>query len=119
MFNYCLSRVRCVGIAFDILSQRWRILRAPLAASEENIRRIIAACITLHNFLMKEFEASSANYTPHVPIERKDWDGKTVDAQWRVEDNQNGFSALPRNAITGNRYVIIAVTGRANRRESK
>ncbi|CAN8018999.1 unnamed protein product [Ixodes persulcatus] len=60
IFNYRLSRGRrVVENAFGILAQTWRILRRPFTVNTENTSRYVAACIALHNFLLKESQATS------------------------------------------------------------
>lgn len=53
VFNYRLSRARrVVENAFGLLVAKWRIFRKPILASESSVKKIIQACICLHNFLL-------------------------------------------------------------------
>ncbi|XP_011869646.1 PREDICTED: putative nuclease HARBI1 [Vollenhovia emeryi] len=57
VFNYRLSRARrVVENAFGILVARWRIYRRPIIANISNVRKIIQATVTLHNFIIKNEE---------------------------------------------------------------
>ncbi|EEC19978.1 hypothetical protein IscW_ISCW013628, partial [Ixodes scapularis] len=61
ILNYRLSRVRrVVENTFGIMSQRWRILRRSFKATNENVVRIVSACVALHNFLLQESAVSHA-----------------------------------------------------------
>ncbi|CAN8011238.1 unnamed protein product, partial [Ixodes pacificus] len=83
IFNYRLSRGRrVVENTFGILAQRRRILRRPFRASEVNTDKIVAACVVLHNFLLKESEASAAAYCPPGTADQEDWEGRTTEGTW-------------------------------------
>ncbi|CAN7945782.1 unnamed protein product, partial [Ixodes pacificus] len=89
VFNYRLSRARrVVENSFGILAQRWRILRRPFAAKEETTDRIVAACVVLHNFLMKHSEVSERSYVPPGSVDWEDWEGELVKGQWRSEEDE-------------------------------
>ncbi|XP_054928169.1 uncharacterized protein [Dermacentor andersoni] len=91
IFNYRLSRARrVVENSFGIMAQRWRILRRPFKAKEENIRRIVSACVVLHNFLLKESPESKATYCPPGTADTEDWQGNVTDGNWRAEGTDNG-----------------------------
>ncbi|CAN7975605.1 unnamed protein product [Ixodes persulcatus] len=77
IFNYRLSRARrVVENTFGILAQKWRILRRPFKANEENVNRIIGACVALHNYLLKESTFSAASYCPVDLTDSEDWQGR-------------------------------------------
>nr|XP_054934290.1 uncharacterized protein LOC129380069 isoform X2 [Dermacentor andersoni] len=91
IFNYRLSRARrVVENAFGILAQRWRILRRPFKAKEDNIRRIVSACVVLHNFLLKESPDSKAMYCPPGTTDTEDWQGNLTDGNWRADSADSG-----------------------------
>ncbi|CAN7946680.1 unnamed protein product, partial [Ixodes pacificus] len=86
IFNYRLSRARrVVGNAFGILAQKWRILRRPFRANDQNINRIIAACVVLHNFMLKQSAVSAASYCPVGLADSEDWEGRVKDGSWRSD----------------------------------
>jgi len=52
IFNYHLCRARrYVECAFGILSHKWRILHTALNVSKEFSKRIVKACVLLHNLV--------------------------------------------------------------------
>ena len=86
IFNYRLSRARrVIENAFGIMAQKWRILRRPFKAKEENIRNIVCACVVLHNFLLKESPESKAMYCPPGTADTEDWQGNLTAGNWRAE----------------------------------
>ncbi|KAL1468348.1 hypothetical protein MTO96_041533 [Rhipicephalus appendiculatus] len=97
IFNYRLSRARrVVENAFGILAQKWRILRRPFKAKEDNIRKIVSACVALHNFLLKESPASRSMYCPPGTTDGEDWQGNLTDGSWRSDGAVNGaLATLP------------------------
>ncbi|XP_049273627.1 uncharacterized protein LOC119399351 [Rhipicephalus sanguineus] len=97
IFNYRLSKARrVVENAFGILAQKWRILRRPSKAKKENIRKIVSACVALHNFLLKESPASRTMYCPPGTTDSEDWQGNQTDGSWRTDGAVNGaLAALP------------------------
>ncbi|CAN7981359.1 unnamed protein product, partial [Ixodes pacificus] len=83
IFNYRLSRARrVVENVFGILAQ---ILRRPFNANEKNINRIIAACVVLHNFMLKQSAVSAASYCPVGLADSEDWEGRVKDGSWRSD----------------------------------
>lgn len=97
IFNYRVSRARrVVENAFSILAQKWRILRRPFKAKEENTRKIVSACVALHNFLLKESPASRTMYCPPGTTDSEDWQGNQTDGSWRTDGAVNGaLATLP------------------------
>lgn len=107
IFNYRLSRARrVVENAFGIMAQRWRILRRPFKAKDDNIRRIISACVVLHNFMMKESETSRYAYCPPGTADHVDWQGNITEGSWRADGTSS--DALPPLAKTGCHATRIA-----------
>lgn len=103
IFNYRLSRGRrVVENAFGILAQKWRILRRPFRANAENTNRIVSACVTLHNFLLKE---SQVSYCPPGTADSEDWEGKETAGSWRTEPTPAaGLVNLPGMGCRTTRY---------------
>ncbi|KAH7945681.1 hypothetical protein HPB49_013958 [Dermacentor silvarum] len=100
IFNYRLSRARrVIENAFGIMAQKWRILRRPFKAKDDNVRRIISACVVLHNFLLKESPTSRSAYCPPGTADHLDWQGNITEGSWRAEDSSN--TALPPLRSTG------------------
>ncbi|TKR73176.1 hypothetical protein L596_020516 [Steinernema carpocapsae] len=55
VFNFRLSHARnVIENAFGILAAKWRILLAPIETDVNFSSKIVASCIHLHNFVMKE-----------------------------------------------------------------
>lgn len=64
VFNYRFSRApRVIENAFRIMTSRWGIPTRPFRGAQETVQKSVLACIALHNFLLKESAAVSANYT--------------------------------------------------------
>ncbi|KAL3182962.1 hypothetical protein MRX96_006757 [Rhipicephalus microplus] len=100
IFYYRLSRARrVVENSFGILAQKWGILRRPFKAKEENITKIVSACVALHNLLLKESPASRNMYCPPGTTDSEDWRGNRTDRSWRTKGVVNG--ALTALAGTG------------------
>ncbi|XP_021980383.1 uncharacterized protein LOC110876522 [Helianthus annuus] len=68
-----MSARKDVERAFDILKQRWHIIKYPARAwSPAKIRRVMYACIILHNMILEDEEQIICQYNEHemdVPIE--------------------------------------------------
>ncbi|CAN8004230.1 unnamed protein product [Ixodes pacificus] len=83
-FNYRLSRTRrLIENSFGIMANRWRILRRAFKASEEITESVVKACVTLHNFLLKDSAHSRSAYSPPGYTDHEDWEGKLIDGQWK------------------------------------
>jgi hypothetical protein len=68
-YNFFQSQLRIrIEMAFGMLTQRWGVLRKPLAASLgiQKQLRIAEACCRLHNFCLKKDEGG--NVEPVVPL---------------------------------------------------
>ncbi|KAH7958442.1 hypothetical protein HPB49_001803 [Dermacentor silvarum] len=63
------------------------------------MRRIISACVVLHNFLLKESPTSRSAYCPPGTADHLDWQGNIAEGSWRAEDSSN--TALPPLRSTG------------------
>ncbi|KAM7300574.1 uncharacterized protein ISCGN_016185 [Ixodes scapularis] len=107
IFNYRLSRARrVVETAFGILAQKWRILRRPFRANDQNINRIIAACVALHNFMLKQSAVSAASYCPVGLADSEDWEGRVKDGSWRSDKPKGGaLAATPPVGCNPNQYA--------------
>ncbi|XP_069819612.1 uncharacterized protein [Dendropsophus ebraccatus] len=58
IFNYRLTRARrYVECAFGILSSKWRVFQSALQLNPDNVRKVIQACVILHNYV-RMYEAA-------------------------------------------------------------
>ncbi|KAH8027334.1 hypothetical protein HPB51_004686 [Rhipicephalus microplus] len=107
IFNYRLSRARrVIENAFGIMAQRWRILRRPFKAKDDNIRRIISACVVLHNYMMKESETSRCAYYPPGTADQVDWQGNITEGNWRADDTSSAaLPSLPKTGCHATRFA--------------
>ena len=108
VFNYRLSRARrVIENTFGILVARWRIFRAPIKASVENIDKYVLATLSLHNYLR---QTENAGYCPLGFVDREDADGNIKPGEWRSEV-QSGNALLPLKRKRHNtRYTDSAIT---------
>lgn len=98
VFNYRLSRARrIVENAFGILSAIFRVLRKPMLLEPEKAKKVVLACVYLHNFLKKS-KTSRDIYTPVGMFDTEDIDHNLVEGTWRTE-NQDLQSFLPLQRI--------------------
>ncbi|KAL3193924.1 hypothetical protein MRX96_000204 [Rhipicephalus microplus] len=81
------------------MAQRWRILRRTLKAKDDNVRRIISACVFLHNFMLKESETSRCAYCPPGTADQVDRQGNISECNWWSNDTSS--AALPPLPKTG------------------
>ncbi|XP_070385449.1 uncharacterized protein [Dermacentor albipictus] len=107
IFNYRLSRARrVVENAFGIMAQRWRILRRPFKAKDDNVNRIVCACVALHNFLLHESPGSRAVYCPPGTADCEDWQGQVTEGSWRAEEgSRDALSALQSTGFHSTRQA--------------
>lgn len=92
VFNYRLSRARrIVENAFGILVTKWRIFRKPIIASEHTVRKIVQACVCLHNFLIMQV-SEAENYIRRERINESD----TTDGVTDI--TRAGTNTFTRNA---------------------
>lgn len=81
IFNYRLSRARrTVENAFGILVMRWGCSRNEIQSRPEKVKIIVAACCTLHNYLMRE---SNEYFNPSM-VDRFDENDIRIDGDWRL-----------------------------------
>lgn len=93
VFNYRLSRARrTVENAFGILVMRWGCLRSEIQSRPEKVQIIVAACCSLHNYLMKE----SREYFSPTMVDRFDENGIRIDGEWRLIEQLTPFSISQR-----------------------
>ncbi|XP_075750578.1 uncharacterized protein LOC142817446 [Rhipicephalus microplus] len=88
------------------MAQRWRILWRPFNAKDDNVRRVISACVVLHNFMMKESETSQCAYCPPETADQVDWQGNITEGNWRADDNScAALPPLPKTACHTTRFA--------------
>ncbi|KAL3190186.1 hypothetical protein MRX96_020495 [Rhipicephalus microplus] len=81
------------------MAQRWRILRRPFKAKDDNIQRNISACVVFHSFMMKKSEASRCTYHSPGTADQVDWQGNITESNWRADGTSS--AALPSLLKTG------------------
>ncbi|KAG0431463.1 hypothetical protein HPB47_021782, partial [Ixodes persulcatus] len=110
-FNYRLSRTRrLIENSFGIMANRWRILRRAFKASEEITESVVKACVTLHNFLLKDSAHSRSAYSPPGYTDHEDWEGKLIDGEWK--NDRSGQPGLRDLAGVGLRPARTALAVR-------
>ncbi|XP_037944852.1 putative nuclease HARBI1 [Teleopsis dalmanni] len=83
VFNYRLSRAsRVIENAFGILMTRWRVLKTSLEFSPENAKKIILACLLLHNFIISN--DTNQLYCPANYVDAEE-EYFVVRGDWRTE----------------------------------
>jgi hypothetical protein len=94
--NYRLSRCRrTVENSFGLLSNKFRVLRAPIMLSLENATSVVKAVVSLHNFLLAE--DGSAYMQPDL----EDDDHGIIPGEW--ETCQEKTNLLDIDRLAGNR----------------
>ena len=79
VYNYRICRGRrVVENAFGIMANRFRCLHSPLTQKLAYIRRIVAACVVLHNLIRHRFPHDQYRYGD-VPGAN----GRVIPGQWR------------------------------------
>lgn len=64
--------------AFGILANRWRVLHTPLGVTPDNARKIVNACLCLHNLFRKRYPNMAQG-----EVDYEDDQGNVVPGQWR------------------------------------
>lgn len=100
IYNYRLSRARrVVENAFGIMAARFRIFRAPIATTVENVQKIVLATCVLHNFLR-----SNRGYITPGSIDVEDIQNRCIrPGDWR--NLNNNFVDLQRNGGTNSSEI--------------
>lgn len=110
IFNYRLSRARrVVENAFGILSNRFRVFRAPIALSVPKARKLVLAATVLHNYLR------TRKMLQHDPVETVDVEdtatGEVTPGGWQARHTEYGLVPL---AVRGGRLARDAKVLREN-----
>ena len=101
VYNYRQSRARRISEnLFGIISNRWRVLRAPILLAPESVKNIAMAILVLHNYLRQSL--SNGTYCPPGLTDVEDSTGFTPGC-WRddEETTQTFFNLGPRQ-FSGN-----------------
>ena len=93
IFNYRLSRARRISEnVFGLLAARFRVFHTMISLKPESVIKVILACCSLHNFLMKK----SANaYAPPGSVDT-DVNGEVQQGSWRNENIASKLQSLPK-----------------------
>ena len=101
VYNYRHSRARRISEnLFGTISNRWRVLRAPILLAPESVKNIAMAILVLHNYLRQSL--SNGTYCPPGLTDVEDSTGFTPGC-WRddEETSQTFFNLGPRQ-FSGN-----------------
>ena len=103
IFSYRLSRARrTVENAFGLLSNRFRVLLAPINLSPKKVESVILACLVLHNLLRK----MSPEYTGPGNVDSESIEqGIVVEGNWRRQRNMLNLQGHPRN-VSGDAKAV-------------
>lgn len=103
--NYRLSRAHSViENAFGILCARWRILLNSLEMAPENAKRIVLACVALHNFIMLNDDSSC--YCPPGFVDGPECKNN---GNWRREIAEHGQRPLKSYSTFNRRPSMVSV----------
>ena len=93
--NYRLSCARRISKnAFDILANRWRVLRKPFSLQPEKVKIITFAILILHNWLRSE-SSSGRIYVPPNLIDVEDLSNdEIIYGDWRSDVPTNTWFDL-------------------------
>lgn len=58
-------------ISFGILTARWRVLLTTIHMHPKNVKKVVLACIALHNFIMLN-KLINSNYAPSKFVDWED-----------------------------------------------
>ncbi|CAI6358932.1 unnamed protein product [Macrosiphum euphorbiae] len=108
IFNYRLARGRnVVENAFGLLTSRFRVLHTAINMSPDNIKKVVLAICSLHNFLRKTSNSYASNKTfdkedtnTHEIINNGDWRNEAADIteiQKLVQRNAHSDSKINLN----------------------
>ncbi|XP_071972628.1 uncharacterized protein [Engystomops pustulosus] len=68
IFNYRLTRARrYVECAFGILCSKWRVLHSSIQMDPDNVKKVVQACVILHNFVRIHDGASDGDVEGQHP----------------------------------------------------
>lgn len=96
VFNYRLSRARrMVESSFGILASMWRIFRKPIIAGEDTVKKIVQACVCLHNLLLMKRQS---NFNRQGVQNYRDVNCSTQQVQGLVEIQRCGSNMYTREA---------------------
>lgn len=110
IFNYRLSRARrCVENAFGILVTKWACTGKTFHCHPNSVKLIVAACCSIHNFLIRRNEAS---YIPEQYRDLLDANGEYVNGIWRENSTVQtlpsiSFTARGRSSEIGSQMRDI------------
>lgn len=111
IFNYRLSRARrTIENSFGILASRWRILRNNIIAEVDNVERITAATICLHNFLrISEKNAEQLVYCLSNFSDTVRDNGHITEGLFREKQIDNSFQRIGRMGANNPSRSMIAL----------
>ena len=107
IFNYRLPcAIRISKNAFDILANRWRVLRKPFSLQPEKVKIITFAILILHNWLRSE-SSSRRIYVPPNLIDVEDLSNdEIIYGDWRSDVPTNTwFDLQPSYSINATKQA--------------
>lgn len=106
-FNYFASQLRIrIEMAFGIMNMKWGILNHPIGCSMRNLRWLIQAIASLHNFCINErlargsaegeeiIAAIDSNIPAYIPTVPHDDKGDPIDVEILLKETVRGHSYL-------------------------